>query len=83
MAKAKLTFDLSDPDDIVEFRRVNKSLEMAMAIWDITYNLRKQIERELESKDAPESHYDLLHEIFQKIHANFEDHQIHIDDLIV
>ena len=82
MAKAKLIFDLSDPDDAMEFRRTSKSIDMAMAIWEITYNLRKQIEREIESKDLEDSHYDLLHEIFQKIHAVFNDHSINIDDLI-
>lgn len=82
MATAKLIFDLSDPDDAMEFRRVSKSIDMAMAIWEVTYNLRKQIERELESKDADDSSYDLLHEIFEKIHAVFNDHSINIDDLI-
>lgn len=82
MAKAKLLFDLSDSDDAMEFRRINKSLDMAMSIWEITYNLRKQIEREMEAKDSPESDYDLLYEIFRKIHAVFDDHKIDIDDLI-
>lgn len=82
MARAKLIFDLSDPDDAMEFRRVSKSLDMAMAIWEVTYNLRKQIERELEAKDSDESKYELLHEIFTKIHAVFDDHNINIDDLI-
>jgi hypothetical protein len=82
MAKAKLLFDLSDSDDAMEFRRINKSLDMAMSIWEITYNLRKQIERELEAKDSPESDYDLLYQIFGKINEVFNDHNINIDDLI-
>lgn len=83
MAKAKLIFDLSDPDDAKEFNRVSRSIDMAMAIWEVTHNLRKRIERELESKNAEESQYDLLNEIFLKISEVFiDDYNINIDDLI-
>jgi hypothetical protein len=33
--KAILEFDLSDPNEIEEFKRVNKSLDMALALLEI------------------------------------------------
>ena len=35
MAKATLTYNISDPDDNQDFKRAVKSLDMAMALWDI------------------------------------------------
>jgi len=83
MPKATITYDLDDNDDLMAYNRANKSLDMSLAIWDITYNTRKEIERDLEHNNAPESSYDLLHEILGKIHAIFDDHGIRIDDLVV
>jgi hypothetical protein len=38
--KAVLKFDLSNPEDQQEFYRVNKSLNMAVAIWEFDQWLR-------------------------------------------
>jgi hypothetical protein len=35
MAQAILKYDLSDPDDRMEFERANKSLEMALVLWEL------------------------------------------------
>jgi len=40
MAKAILKFDLSNPEDQQEYERVNKSLNMAVAIWEYDQWLR-------------------------------------------
>ena len=41
MAKATLEYDLSDPDDVMEHKRAIKSLDMAMALWNIVHNTKK------------------------------------------
>lgn len=85
MAKVKVTYDLdiSDIDDLHLYRRLNKSLDMALALWDIVYNLKKSIGRELDAKNALEEHYDVLDSVFVKIHEVLDEHSIRIDDLII
>ena len=42
MATATLTFDLTDTDDRQEHLRCVKSLDMALVIWDIVYEIKKK-----------------------------------------
>ena len=42
MATATLTFDLTDTDDRQEHLRCVKSLDMALVIWDIVYEIKKR-----------------------------------------
>ena len=46
MAKAILKYDISDPDENVDFKRAVKSFDMAMALWDIV-QLRNKIEKQV------------------------------------
>ena len=50
MAKAILKYDISDPDENVDFKRAIKSFDMAMALWDII-QLRNKIENRFEAQD--------------------------------
>ena len=50
MAKAILKYDISDPDENVDFKRAIKSFDMAMALWDIV-QLRNKIENRFEVQD--------------------------------
>lgn len=50
MAKAILKYDISDPDENVDFKRAVKSFDMAMALWDIV-QLRNKIENRFEAQD--------------------------------
>ena len=43
--KAKLIFNLDDPDDRMAHKRHVKSLDMALALWDIHYEVFKKAER--------------------------------------
>jgi hypothetical protein len=38
--KARLTFDLSDPDDAMVHRRCIHSEGMALVLWELIYNSR-------------------------------------------
>ena len=51
MAKGILEYDLNEPDDIMAHKRAAKSLDMALALWDITHNTKKSIEWSLEGKE--------------------------------
>jgi cell fate (sporulation/competence/biofilm development) regulator YmcA (YheA/YmcA/DUF963 family) len=80
MAKATLEYDLSDPDDIMEHKRAVKSLDMAMALWDIVHNTKKGLEWSMEGKEIDK--YDALELVYQKIHEILDDHNINTDELI-
>jgi len=80
MAKATLEYDLSDPDDVMAHKRAVKSLDMAMALWDIVHNTKKGLEWSMEGKEIDK--YDALELVFEKIHEILNDHNIITDELI-
>ena len=81
MAKAKIEFDLNDPDDRMAHLRAVKSLDMAMALWDITHNTKKSLEWSLENKDIDK--YEVLEMVFDKIYEILDEHNVRTDELIV
>jgi hypothetical protein len=80
MAKATLEYDLSDPDDVMAHLRAVKSLDMAMALWDIVHNTKKGLEWSMEGKEIDK--YDALELVYEKIHEILNDHNIITDELI-
>jgi hypothetical protein len=81
MAKAKIEFDLNDIDDRMAHLRAVKSLDMAMALWDITHNTKKGLEWSLEGKDIDK--YEVLEMVFEKIYEILDEHNVRTDELIV
>ena len=80
MAKAKLKFNLDDADDRLAHLRAVKSLDMAMALWDIVHNTKKGLEWSMEGKEIDK--YDALELVYEKIHEILNDHNIITDELI-
>ena len=78
--KATLTFNLSDPDDSMGYYLVNKSSDMAMFIWQLSHNTKKELEYEIEAKKKMSS-YETLDMLFEKIHELLNEHDINIDKL--
>lgn len=86
MAKATLEFDLNDADDIIAHLRAVKSTDMALMIWHLLYNTKKEILRELEASDLngeADHDYDLVDKIFDKIYQLADEHGIKIDELVI
>ena len=81
MAKAKIEYDLNEQDDRMAHLRAVKSLDMAMALWDITHNTKKGLEWAMEGKEMDK--YDALEMVFDKIYEILNDHNINTDELIV
>ena len=83
--KAKLEFDLDNPDDAELYYRMNKATDMAGALWDITHNTKKSLENEIEFERSGEnkefSAYDALDLVFERIHEILADHDINSDRL--
>lgn len=80
MAKASLKYDLTDPDDMMAHKRAVKSLDLALALWDITHNTKKGLEWAMEGKEMDK--YDALELVYEKIFEIMSDHNIDLDDLI-
>ena len=79
--KATLEFNL--PEDQMEFNRVNQSLDMACALFDIL-QLRKKLQRHYDSftdENIPDA-YDALYRMADEIGEILNDHNINIDKLI-
>jgi len=72
--KAILEFNLDEPDDRMAHLRCIKSTDMAIVLFDIIYNLRKEIE----NIDT----YEKLDLFYDKLNAIMEEQGINIDELI-
>ena len=81
--KATLSYNLNDPDDRMAHLRAVKSLDMASALFDITRNLRKKLERRFEDIDNTNNDvFDGIDSVFDEIYDILEDNNIDIDELI-
>jgi hypothetical protein len=80
MAEGILKYDLNEFDDIMAHKRAVKSLDMAMALWNITHNTKKSLEWSMEGKEMDK--YDALEMVYEKIYEILDEHNIKIDDLI-
>jgi len=81
--KATLSYNLNDPDDRMAHLRAVKSLDMASALFEITRNLKKQIENRFENIDNTNNDvFDGIHEVFDEIYNILEDNNLDIDELI-
>jgi len=78
--KAILEYNLNERDDIKAHLRAVKSLDMAVALWEIIHNTKKGLEWTLEGKELDK--YDTLELVFDKIHEIFREHNIVLDELI-
>jgi hypothetical protein len=80
MAKATLEYNLSDIDDMYAHKRAVKSLDLALALWEITHNTKKGLEWSMEGKEIDK--YDALELVFEKIYEILNEHNINTDELI-
>lgn len=82
MAKAKLIFNLDNPDDNTKHLRAVKSLDLAIAIYDIL-QLRKQLERRFENMDNTNVDvFDGILEYADEIGRILDERNINIEELL-
>ena len=79
--KAILEFDLNDLDDRMAHLRCVKAEDMALALWEIRYNLKKRLQFRIEDKEFEDQHQ-LLDKCLELIQDEFDNNNILIDDLI-
>jgi hypothetical protein len=80
--EAILKFNLSDSDDAMEFKRVNKSLDLSLALWEIMYNTRKKIISELEKEDNNDDKYDSVERVYDKLWEIVKERNIDLDEIV-
>ena len=80
MAKAILEFDLNEHDDKMAHLRAIKSLDMAIALWEIKHNTKKGLEWFLEGKELDK--YETLELVYEKIFEILSEHHIDLDELM-
>ena len=79
--KAIFEFDMSDQDDRMAHLRHTKSLDMAMALWDILLNSKKGFQYKIEAGKY-ETQYDLLDAVYEMIHEEMNSRNIDVEELI-
>jgi hypothetical protein len=77
--KATLEFNLDDAEDEMAYQRCIKSKEMAMALWEITHNTKKNLEYTLESTADK---FESLEVVFDKIYEIIRENNINTEQLI-
>jgi hypothetical protein len=82
MAKAILEFDLTDADDAMEFQRATRATDMALVLWELVFNTKKQMYNEIEFKGIKDPS-DVVDMLFEKLYEELNDHGLNIDKLIM
>jgi len=72
--KAILKFDLNEQDDVLAHKRCVKSLDIAIALWEVDQYLRS----ESKYKDN-----EIAYQIREKLYEIMSDHGLSFNDLIV
>ena len=80
MAEAILKYDLNDSDDAMAHMRAVKSLDMALALWELLNNSKRTLERAMHEKEMDK--YEALDMVYERIYEILDEHNIKMDDLI-
>jgi hypothetical protein len=78
MGKAVLTWNLNDRDENQDFKRIIKSADMAMALFEMSTNMIRKCRQQIDSDHADDV-YNLVSEHIESI---LQDYHIDIDDLV-
>ena len=81
MAEAILKYDLNDTDDAMAHMRAIKSLDMALALWELLNNSKRTLERAMHEKEMDK--YEALDMVYERIYELMDEHNIKLDELIV
>jgi len=79
--KAKLEFDLNEPEERMEHLRCLKALDMACVLFQVQYNLKRTLESELETSNI-KNPYEVLDVVFQRLMDLYDENNINIDEIM-
>ena len=78
--KATIKFNLDDADDLISYKRTNKSLDMAIVLFEISNNLKRDIENKLDNKEYGK--YEAIDLVFEEISQLLHEHKIDLEEII-
>ena len=84
--KAILEFDLNDPDDRLAHERAVKSLDMALVLWHLATNTKRDLRRQIDAaleEDKNFTPYDSLDLIYDELYRLLDEHAVIPNSLIV
>jgi len=81
VSKATLTFDLDDRDDRIEFERMMKARDMAMALWELDMNGYRKFTKYNDRQEG--AYQEGIEEVFEYIRELLKEHQIDVEQLII
>ena len=79
----------NDFDDKIAHLRAIKSLDLSLALWELTSNSRKSIESKVEnlsdtySQEYIDGYYEGVNKVFERIYELLDENNISIDELII
>ena len=77
--KAILEYNLDEPQDVDAHKRAIKSLDMAIALWDIEQYLRAQTKY---NENLTDAQYDVLDKAKTEFYDILNRHNISLDELM-
>ena len=82
--KATFEFDMNEPEDKSDHKRMSKALDMALVLWELKHNAQKRIYDSFDymEEDKPKTAYEGVEIVFKMLHQLMEDHGLNMDDLI-
>ncbi len=78
--KATFVFDMNDPDDIMDHKRMSNALGMALVLWELKVNVKKKMENILDTDNL--SGQETLDRVFEMIGELMEDQGLNMENLI-
>lgn len=82
--KAKFEFDFNEPDDVMDHKRMSKSLDMALVLWELKNNAQKKIHDALDyiEEEKPKTAHEAVDLVFDMIYELMHDYNINMDELV-
>jgi len=77
--KAKLEFDLDNPDDKIAHMRCIKATDMALMFWDIKQKIRRKLKYNEDLSEDELHQWEVMQDEFYSI---ADDYGINLDELI-
>ena len=80
MSKAILSWDLTDPDELMDFNACLKAKDLAMVLWQFMRNSRKEIEWKVEN-DIRIDRFDAVDMVYDHMSVILDEYSIDLDKL--
>jgi len=78
--KATFEFDMNEPEDMMDHKRMSNALGMALVLWELKVNVKKKMEYILDTDNL--SGQETLDRVFEMIGELMEDQGLNMENLI-